>query len=260
MRQARTRPRLGRLGPLPALLGLASIAVAPPSLAQQYRFSTGPWKIEVFGKIKQLIKRQSFPEPAIYCFDLPDSLVAKTTTFGLLNGNAITFADYPDPANQLTAFVVTSTLPAGQTPEADFKALLAADRASEETIGDRRRFAVSTGLSAWGPTIQLRMRNVAASTDDGWFPLTRGLYQDGDGPRYTRSTHRLFMRGAQRFEVAVLGKPKKPGDEASEAATLTLIEKVVDEITDSLQRCTSTELHNRKASEQASGSKQEGPP
>lgn len=56
-------------------------------------------------------------------------------TFGLLNGNAITFADYPDPSNQLTAFVVTSTLPVGQTPEADFKALLATDRASEEAIG-----------------------------------------------------------------------------------------------------------------------------
>jgi hypothetical protein len=240
-----------------ALLGLASIAVASPSQAQQYRFSTGPWKIEVYGQFKQLIKRQSFPEPAIYCFDLPDSLVAKTTTFGLLNGNAITFADYPDLTNQLTAFVVTSTLPEGQTPEADFKALLATDRASEGAIGDRRRFAVSTGQSAWGPTIQLRMRNVAASTDDGRFPLTRGLYKDGDGPPYTRSTHRLFMRGTHRFEVAVVGNPKLPGDEASEAATLALIEKVVDEITDSLQRCTSAELHNRKPGEQASGSKED---
>lgn len=243
-----------------ACLGLVSATFPCVSQAQQYRFSSGPWKVEVAGKgqFAQLPKRQTFPGLDVYCFYLPDILAASTMTYGLLNGNAITFADYPDPANKVTAFVVTSTLPEGRTPEADFKTLLATDRATDKAVGDRRRFAVSTGHSAWGPTIQLRMRNVAASTADGWFPLTRGLYEDGDGPPYTRSSHRLFMRGTHRFEVAVVGNPKEPGDEASERSTQTLIEKLADEITNSLQRCTSTELHSRTPSKPSSSSNQEG--
>lgn len=244
-----------------ALLTLVLVFIASPSSAQQYRFSAGPWVVKVEGKgqFGRLVKHQTFPGLNVYCFDLPDSMVVDTMTFGLLNGNAITFADYPDPSNQLTAFIVTSTLPQGRTPDADYETLLATDRNSEKAIGDRRRFAVDTGTSAWGPTIQIRMRNVAASTKDGWFPLTRGLYENGDGPPHTRSTHRLFMRGTNRFEVAVVGNPKKPGDETSEAEALASIEELADQITESLQRCTTTEIHNLKSEEETSDQEQGSP-
>lgn len=236
------------------ILTVAVVGFPVPSLAQQYRFSDGPKQLKIEG-LGRLPARQSWP--SIYCFYLPDTFMGRETSFGMMNGNAITWTEYPDHVNQLTAYVITSTLPEDQSASADFKILLATDRATKKAVGDSTRFLVDTGQSAWGPTIKLRMKNVAPSNPDGLFPLTRGLYEDADGPPYTRSVHRLFMRKSHRFEIAVVSNPKKPNDEASEAATQILIETLADELTNSLQECTDAEIKTGDPSKLESASREE---
>jgi hypothetical protein len=105
------------------LVGMIVVAAAlMPVFAQQYRFSSGPHQHKVYGPA-MLPTRQTFP--GVYCFDLPESSDPRETSFGMLNGNAITWAEYP--ADAITVFVVSSTLPQGRTPAEDIPALLAVD-------------------------------------------------------------------------------------------------------------------------------------
>lgn len=220
------------------LVGLIVAAASMPVFAQEYRFSWGPHQHKVHGPA-MLPTRQTFP--GVYCFDLPQSLDPRETSFGMLNGNAITWAEYP--ANDaITVFVVSSTLPQGRAPVDDIQALFAVDLESQERIGDRQRVSVEQGESRWGTTIHLKMKNITLATSDGVFPLTLGFYAERDEAPYTRSTHRLFARGGHRFEIAAVGIPPSPGDPKSEDATWTKLERLADQVTDSLQRCTEREF------------------
>jgi len=238
---------------LRSLMALIVAAASMPVFPQQYRFSSGPHQHKVYGPA-MLPTRQTFP--GVYCFDLPESLDPRETSFGMLNGNAITWAEYP--ADAITVFVVSSTLPQGRTPAEDVPALLAVDLESQERVGDRQRFSVEQGKSRWGTTIHLRMKNITLLTSDGVFPLTRGFYAERDGTPYTRSTHRLFARGGHRFEIAAVGIPPSPGDPQSEDATWTRLERLVDQLTDSLQRCTEREFSLDSGSARTPGLPEQG--
>ncbi|SDQ86765.1 hypothetical protein SAMN05216569_2362 [Pseudoxanthomonas sp. CF125] len=213
-----------------------AIMFAPQGLAAaEYEFSYGPSGVNLEGN--GWPGRHSFLD--VYCVDFPDPGSVTRLDEGLLNGNAISYfrATYKGP---ILAFIVTSTVPKGRSEAQDFTALLDNEYRAARTVNadpPGNRYRMETGKSAWGPVIRLQLTDIAENTPAGPFPLSRAFYSgEGEGQRL-HSVHRIFVKGSNRFEIAVIGALEASDTTEAKIALEGRLGKLADKLVASLQRC-----------------------
>lgn len=219
---------------------IALLAVAilfPPSYltAKEYEFSYGPHGVDIQGN--GWSGHHAFLD--VYCVDFPDPSLVSNLEEGLLKGNAISYfrAAYPGPT---AAFIITSTIPTGRTEAEEIERLLENEQRGMRTVNaapPSNRYQVTTGQSPWGPVIRLLLSDILENPPEGPFPLARHFYLADDERQRLRSAHRIFVKGSNRFEIAVLGASETTNSEAALHALNERLENLADELLVSLQQC-----------------------
>lgn len=171
----------------------------------------------------------------VFCLTFPRSQSAQGLAYALYNNNTLYFSRvaYPD----LTAlYVVTSTLPAGRTAEAEIDALAAQNQRSVEAYPAYFKQTRTTGTL--GPSLTLTMRNAQEGGKEAPFPFVRTFANRPDGLLGSLSVHRLFVHGQDRIEVAGLRYFKTPVRADHETEAITDLSTLVDAAADAMQSCT----------------------
>lgn len=227
--------RSGRLNAHLLFAGAVLASLMPiPGIAGEYEFSDGPHRFEWTPGYWH--GKHEFP--GVYCLTFPRPQSAASLDTGLLNGNAITFvrANYDD---RIAAYVVTSTLPEGLSEADDLASLMANEqRNATQTSAAGGYYVVDRIDTRMGPGITVRIANVLEDAPNGPFPLVRHVFAKDKGPIVTMSSHRWFVRGGHRFEVAVLGAPDATLGDGARAALQEKIDAHADQMLASLQECT----------------------
>ena len=218
-----------------ALLAVTAMFSTSPLAAKEYEFSYGPHGVRIQGD--GWSGHHAFLD--VYCVDFPDPGSVSGLEEGLLKGNAISYfrATYPGPT---AAFIVTSTIPDGRSEAEEIEVLLENERRGMRTVnaappGDRYR--VDTGHSRWGPVIRLQLSDILENPPAGPFPLARNFYFSDDERQRLRSAHRIFVKGSNRFEIAVLGALEATDSAEAQLALNDRLGKLADELLVSLQQC-----------------------
>ena len=231
---------------LPARASCALIAVTATLLstlpfqadAQQRSvrgWADGPYQVKGTAGAQSLLFEWKFLD--VYCIDMPAFGPARDVVHGTLGGGAISFYRLRYE-NDLSAYVVTSTVPKDRSTADEYRRLLQReyDTARAVTaIASVERYRVDTGTSPFGPTVRMRLLNIGEDDPDEPFPVARPLLNVPDEPLYSLSVHRLFVHGGSRYEIAVLGAP---AEGEGRAALETRATKLADTMVDSLQTCT----------------------
>lgn len=177
--------------------------------------------------------------PNVYCATAPLPEKAERLTQAMFNRNAIYLARIEYPEKLLLA-VAFSSIPPGRSAEEDIAKLLA----TNQEIQDRTKntsavFEVSQLTTSFGPAVGLRINNIESDTPStGPFPLARKLLIPPNGALLSMSVHRLFARGADRFEVAAMQFAPQQTSSLTEKEMHDRLTAMVDALTNSLQQCT----------------------
>jgi len=214
-------------------VGIVLVLAAMPVLAQQYTLSgkayemtwpNGGWD----GK---------YAFPGVFCVAFPEPDKAKRMVTGMFNRNAIHLARtiYDQ---KIMAAIAVSVVPEGSDVEAEINKLTDMYRQGESVTG--RSFGVERLTSGFGPTLGLKMKDIAPESRNGPFPLNIGtFYNPAKQPLESLSVHRVFVRGPDRIEVAVFQMAPQPAAETTEAEMTRRLTDMADKLVASLQSCTS---------------------
>lgn len=221
------------------LLALSVLAYLPASRAQE--FVEGPNTIQLFGPTGLPTGRYAFQD--VYCVQFPQHERIRSVTEGLLGNGGISYyrAVYPD--EKLAAHIVTSALPADLDERTDFDAQLRREQQNATNVNaasstERYRVRVRPGHPQ--PVMEVTIANIGEALDNTPFPVARPLHAEADTPSHSRSAHRIFVRGRNRFEVALLGVPATP-DAAGFATLERRLDELADQLTRSIQQCDLTQ-------------------
>lgn len=218
-----------------ALLAVTTTLSPNPVTAKEYEFSYEPYGVDIQGN--GWSGHHFFQD--VYCVDFPDRGSVSSLEEGLLKGGAISYflAVYPGPT---AAYIVTSTIPNGRSETEEVSLLLANEQHGMRVINavpPGNRYLVDTRQSLWGTTIRLQLSDIVEDPPEGPFPLVR-YFNLGEGAKQRlRSAHRIFVKGSNRFEIAVLGAVDATDSAEVEIALKARIGKLADQLTDSLQQC-----------------------
>lgn len=238
--QRPTRTRLLRT--LQAALVSASCLLDAPLAAETYTWSEGPTTTDY----SRLAMPASVPATVVrsfldvYCMEVPLPEQIESVREGMLNNNSLSYYRVVYRFN-IAAHIVTSMVPVGRTQSEEFDIQLKREQNNAETVGrgtEPSRYTVSTSQSAWGPVVDMRIVNIQPNTPDGPFPLSRVLLADSKGPPHTISLHKLFARGANRFEIALIGAPLTPDVPGVQLAMEETMLRLAEAYVASLQKCT----------------------
>ena len=175
--------------------------------------------------------------PDVYCVKFPSPKTAKDLAYAFYNRSAIYLASVVYPEN-LVAAIVVSSIPPGRT--AEFEVSRLANIEGQAARDYKTNYNITEFKTAFGPTVGLRINNVADHGKAGPFPLVRALYSAPAQHIHSMSVHRLFVRGLNRFEIAVIQLAKQPTDSSTEPKMVRRLTKLADEMVSSLQSCTAT--------------------
>jgi hypothetical protein len=210
---------------------LAACGLQAAAADTQPWFTEGPLTVEWFGRNPW---DGAYALAGVYCVRFPAASNVTDYTEGFGNRNAVSFLRVTYN-NRMAAYVVTSTLPAGITAEEELANLQRSEQANARAVGER--LAVTAVQAPLGQAIGLRMTNIVESSPAGIFPVERPLLANAE-PLISMSVHRLFTRGPDRFEVAVLGVPDNPADPQASAQLERKLTEMADAVLVSLQTCT----------------------
>jgi hypothetical protein len=215
---------------LVACLGLSSGA-----FGESYQLSTktynvafpkGTWKGDLL-----------FPD--VYCATAPSPEKAERFTQAMYNNNTLyrVAIEYPEKTLLAVAF---SSIPMGRSADEDVATILTMRRMMQDQVKNMPVVLEVSELStSFGKTVGLRMNNVKSDTQDvGPFPLGMQMFVPPDGALFSMSVHRIFARGAVRFEVAAMQIAPQPQTSSTEAEMKDRLSTMVETLTDSLQKCT----------------------
>lgn len=213
------------------------ILASPPVAAQQYTFSRGPTTAEWIQGAPTWDGRHSFLD--VYCAEFPDPTTVRSTSEGLLNGDAISYfrVNYTRP---IEAYLITSTIPEGRSESEEFERLFAQEQRNAAEVNGQaqsERYRVGKLKTKWGNVISMRIANVSVQSRDDVFPLDRAFLKTANEPPQSRTSHRMFVRGQSRFEVVAAGVPERPGDAAAVSALEKEVDTLADTVLSSLLRC-----------------------
>lgn len=215
-----------------AAAAFSFLAFPSVALAQQYELSSKAYTM----KWLQGGWHGKHTFPGVYCVKFPNPEVAVDLAYALYNRGAIYLASVVYPEN-ISASIVVSTIPPGRTPEFEMSRLANGERQAESAYGVS--YNITEFNTAFGPTIGLRINNVAdRSPNKEPFPLVRPIFSAPKQPILSMSVHRIFVRGLDRFEIAVLQLAKQPINEGTESEMTTRLTALADELVSSLQSCT----------------------
>ena len=171
----------------------------------------------------------------VYCVTFPSAQNAFSFVEQWYNADAIHLVrvEYP---GRFMANIVVSTVPAGRSAAEEVARLRDGERAAERAYGTN--YNITDFATQFGPTIGLRIKDVAPGGREGPFPLVRALYRAAKQPIESLSVHRLFVRGPDRFEIAVYQTAPANANDSTEAQMTERLTKFADELVASLQECT----------------------
>lgn len=198
-------------------------------------WAEGPYQLKATGGAQSLLFEWKFLD--VYCIDMPPFRPATDVVHGTLGGGAISFYRLRYE-NDLSAYVVTSTVPKDRSAADEYRILLQREQESARavaSVASSERYRVDTGTSSFGPTVKLRLLNLGDDDPDEPFPVARPLLDAPDEPLHSLSVHRLFVHGGSRYEIAVLGVPAQGESRTALEARAT---QLADTMVDSLQTCT----------------------
>ena len=198
-------------------------------------WADGPYQVKGTGGAQSLLFEWTFLD--VYCIDMPPLRPARDVVHGTLGGGAISFYRLRYE-NDLSAYVVTSTVPKDRSPADEYRILLQREYDTARAVAavaSAERYRVDTGTSSFGPTVRMRLLNLGDDDPDEPFPVARPLLNAPDEPLRSLSVHRLFVHGGSRYEIAVLGVPT---DGETRAALESRATRLADTMVDSLQTCT----------------------
>jgi len=172
----------------------------------------------------------------VYCLTFPEAKTAERRVEAFFNKKAIhlTSVEYP---NHVMATIVVSTLPPGRTEEQERARLLDIERQGEKAYV--HSYGISQTESLFGSVIGLQIRNVSAVGKRAPFPLVRPLLNPKEGPIQSISSHRIFVRGPDRFEIAVLQLSPDVVTSSTEKTMTGRVTRFADAMLASLTQCTS---------------------
>lgn len=221
------------------LLALSALAYLPALQAQE--FIEGPNTIALYGPTAFPGGWHAFQD--VYCVQFPQHERIRSISEGLLGNGGISYFRVVYPEDRPSAYVVTSTLPADLDERSDFDAQLRREQQNATLVNaasssERYRVRIRPGHPQ--PVLEVAITNIGEALDNTPFPIARPLYTEADAPPHTRSAHRIFVRGRNRLEVAVLGQPAAP--DATGFATLERrLDELADQLTRSIQQCDLTQ-------------------
>ncbi|MGB7815551.1 MAG: hypothetical protein WBL28_04285 [Methylotenera sp.] len=175
----------------------------------------------------------------VYCAFFPvseDSLELQSVMF---NQNSINLAsvDYPE---LIRAAIMVSTIPKGRSVDEEIARMVKNEKRVESETGVDTH--VTQFNTAFGPTIGLRINNMAPGSENGPFPLDRAFFNTPGSAIKSMSIHRLFARGGDRFEVAILQYVPDGANLEKQKIMEKQLTTLADNLTTSLQECTVTQL------------------
>ncbi len=176
----------------------------------------------------------------VYCLTFPKPEEALRLRQALFNERTIYMTDVAYPGN-LFALVTVTRVPKDQTPQDVMQRIVANERSNEALARKNGLgYAVSEFPTDFGPTLGIVMTNPGPGDRNGPFPMVRPFLAKSDR-LLSMSVHRLFMRGADRFEIAVLQAVRQPPAEDADALAKRLT-GMADEMLQSLQKCTAASM------------------
>lgn len=171
----------------------------------------------------------------VYCATFPTPENAQELQSVMFNQHAINLSSV-DYDNLIRAAIVVSTMPQGRTV-ADEMARISSNE---------KRFISNSGLNThmietvttFGPTINLRIDNMAPGSESGPFQLSRAIYNASGDMIQSMSVHRLFAYNNNRFEVALLQYVPNGANPEQQKIMEKQLTSLADSLTNSLQECT----------------------
>lgn len=172
----------------------------------------------------------------VYCLKFPDPELALDIRQHYFSNNAVhlTTVTYP---NKTMINVVVSTIPAGRSNKEEMSRLLKIEREGEKFYD--YDYHIKTPETKLGKTITLKIKGVAPAGKKPPFPLVRPIFNSPKKPIASLSIHRLFVRGQDRYEIAVLQLAPDDADENTEDFMTAELTKIADETLDALYDCSS---------------------
>ncbi|BCB27982.1 hypothetical protein SKTS_28680 [Sulfurimicrobium lacus] len=222
---------------LVGLLAILSASISVPAVGQgKFELSGQAYRMQwPAGKWNG---KHAFPN--VYCTTFPTPEKALNLRHAFFNGGAIYLTDvvYPD---KLFAVIAVSTVPSSQSSEEALEKILNNERKNEAELRKAGLgYSVSELPGDFGPTVGIVAKNPTAGDENGPFPLTRSFITNPKQPIVSLSVHRLFVRGHDRFELAVLQLAPQPSTETTEAEMTARLTAMADEMVQSLQKCTAS--------------------
>lgn len=222
---------------------VACLWLSPAAFGESYQLSTkthnvefpkGTWKGDLL-----------FPD--VYCATAPSPEKAEHLTQAMYNNNTLyrVAVEYPEKTLLAVAF---SSIPMGRSADEDVSTILTMKRMMQDRVKNMPVvLEVSELTTGFGKTVGVRMNNVKSDTPDvGPFPLGMQMFIPPNGALSSMSVHRIFARGAVRFEVAAMQIAPRPLTNSTEAEMKDHLSMMVETLTESLQKCTAA-LPIRKA-------------
>ncbi|MFL9926648.1 hypothetical protein PQR62_20400 [Herbaspirillum lusitanum] len=172
----------------------------------------------------------------VYCGNFPTPERARRMVEGMFNRNSIHLSRV-EYDNQIVAALAVSVLPEGRTPESEIGTLADVYKQAEAATG--RDLGVVRTMTDFGPTLRLKLKDLAPDTENGPFPLVTGaFYTNPQKPIQSLSVHRIFVRGPDRIEVALFQMAPQPATDKSEAEMTQKLTTMADQMVASVQSCT----------------------
>lgn len=181
--------------------------------------------------------------PNVYCttFPMPEKAINLRQAF--FNNKAIFLVDVPYP-DKLVATIAVSTVPESQTADEALAKILSNERNNELAMTKAGiGYRVSELSSDFGRTVAIVATNPSIGDKNGPFPLSRSFFAPPSAatePVGSMSVHRLFVRGHDRFEVAIIQIASKLSSVATGDEMATRLSAIADDLVRSLQQCTAS--------------------
>lgn len=214
------------------ILSIVCIALATPASAEPEFQQSGKAMTMSF-PTKDWDGKHQFQK--VYCATFPTPDKAQELQSVMFNQNAINLSSV-DYDGLIRAAIVVSTMPNGRT----------VDQELSRMANNEKNFATNSGLDThmtefttlFGPTIGLRINNMAPGSEKGPFPLARAIYRSPENNIQSMSVHRLFAHGGGRFEVALLQYMPDGANPEKQQAMEKQLTALADNLMNSLQECT----------------------
>lgn len=171
-----------------------------------------------------------------YCLKFPEVEKAFEMTEIFYKNNAINLFRVTYEGRMMIN-IVASTLPKGRTQQEETERLYDLEKQGEELYN--HNYNITKNQGAFGTVIGIRIKDVAPTGKNAIFPIVRPLYKKNKTQIQSMSAHRFFVRGPDRFEIAVFQMAPKNIDDNTERKMTERVTQLANETLSNFENCTS---------------------